>query len=219
MDLGDGSCHRSIGNNSGMKVAVNEFMRADVWCLTELFKIVFDNRFQDRQPGDQCLISVDCTDCFITEEYPFCALFWSHKFNHAAYKYEIAVCIRTGYIVWVNGPWPASVADKQIYETYLAKKLGKDEKVAADSGYSGCTNVVQPEVAKTWIQKKQKSQANGRHETVNGRFKQFNALSNRFYHQCPIKHRSVFVSVVVLTQIDFELNGTTFPVQIDGDFK
>ena len=126
--------------------------------------------------------------------------------------------INTGYIVWVNGPWPAAIADKIIYNQFLSTKLTEGETVAADNGYHGCPQAVQPAVGQTWLQKKQKSQANGRHETINGRLKQFAALDNRFRELDAEKHRSVFVAITVLTQIDFELQRTTFDVKVGGNF-
>jgi hypothetical protein len=58
----------------------------------------------------------------------------SHKSQGAGYRYEMGVCIQTGDIVWVNGPfkcgdWP----DINIFRCGLKGRLAPGEKVEADS--------------------------------------------------------------------------------------
>ena len=58
-------------------------------------------------PGQRCKITVDGTDFRIQEPSPFDPKWYSHKFRGPGLRYEIGVCIKTGWIVWVNGPFPA----------------------------------------------------------------------------------------------------------------
>ena len=49
--------------------------------------------------------SVDCTDCRIHELTSFEFKCYSHKFHGAGVRYEIAICIVTSYIVWINAAY------------------------------------------------------------------------------------------------------------------
>ena len=112
-----------------------------------------NNRLKNDQEGDQTFITVDCTDCPIEEPHPFCHVYFSHKYRGPAYKYEVAVSIRGGDIVWVSGPWPGAISDKEIFSFHLAKYLGDDEKAEADNGYRNTDKAVTPEVAQTYQRK------------------------------------------------------------------
>jgi hypothetical protein len=51
-------------------------------------------------------------------------------------RYEIGICIKTGDILWVNGPFMCgSWLDIKIYRRDLKQKLRVGEMVEADSGY------------------------------------------------------------------------------------
>lgn len=64
--------------------------------------------------------------------------FRSHKFKHAGLRYEIAVCILTGDIVWVIGPFPCGAwPDISIFRFALKYLLDENERVEADDGYIG----------------------------------------------------------------------------------
>ena len=62
----------------------------------------------------------------------------SHKFNHSGVRYKVAVCIQTGYIVWINGPYACgSYPDKKIFAEWLKQELEPRERVEVDRGYTG----------------------------------------------------------------------------------
>ena len=83
-------------------------------------------------------MSVDGTDCTIKEPYPFDTQFFSEKLNGPGYKYEIAICIATASIVWINGPFKAGKNDVTIFdEDGLKDALCDDECVEVDQGYKG----------------------------------------------------------------------------------
>ncbi|CAB9515430.1 unknown protein [Seminavis robusta] len=100
----------------------------------ECHVIIWENQLKlDR--GNDCLTSVDCTDCRIPNHGPD---FASHKFNKSGLRYEIALCILTGDVVWLNGPfecgkWP----DISIFQSALLGMLADNERVEADDGYVG----------------------------------------------------------------------------------
>ena len=55
--------------------------------------------------GGSCLVMVDGTDFWICEPKLFTKDFYSHKFVKAGLCHEVGVCIQTGLIVWINGPF------------------------------------------------------------------------------------------------------------------
>lgn len=59
--------------------------------------------------GNQALVTVDGTD--MPCEMLFDKRFYSHKFNGNGVRYEVGVCIATGDIVWISGPFRCGVND------------------------------------------------------------------------------------------------------------
>ena len=86
------------------------------------FQLKWENRrtIQSRNVS----ISVDGTDCRICEPSPFSSKWYSHKFNGPGLRYEVAVSISTGHLVWAYGPFPCgSHPDISIFKLRLAEKL------------------------------------------------------------------------------------------------
>ena len=205
--------YKNESASSGMVGGVSEkTFRHHVWIVLAAIDkrksvvIHLNNRFKNRN-GSQCLLSVDGTDFKINEPRPFSRLWYSHKFNHAALRYEVAICIQTGEIVWINGPFAAGAwPDLNIFRGWLKKYLLPGERVEADNGYQGDDMIDGPEdLASNMGQYMSKFIVRARHETVNARFKQFNALQQTFHHSKD-KHEYVFNSVAVITQLAI-LNG------------
>ena len=150
-------------------------------------------------------MTVDGTDFQIYEPTPFSKKWYSHKFAGAGLRYEVAVCIQTGDIVWFNGPFPCgSWPDLKIFRSGLKEKLLHGEMVEADRGYRGePTKVRTPNDYVSQTDKKAKKRARARHETINRRLKQFGCLRQMFRHGVE-KHKAVFAAVAVCTQLCFE---------------
>jgi hypothetical protein len=74
-------------------------------------------------------------------------------------KYEIGVCIKTGHIVWVNGPFPASHNDDSIFKDTLASNLFADDEegVEVDAGCKGHDKFKTPRVATSRADQMEKS--------------------------------------------------------------
>lgn len=150
--------------------------------------------------GNICLVSVDGTDFRILNWKPFWTGWYSHKFHGPGVRYEVAVCILTGHIVWINGPFPCGrYADITIFRRDLIHELEDNEKVEADKGYRGEPNFIVTPQEDNLVQ----SAVRGRHETVNKRFKQFGCLYQTFRHGLQ-KHFFCFNAVVALTQLAIE---------------
>ena len=187
--------------------------------------ISLDNRFGglDGEAHTNCFMSVDGTDCPIYEPWPFNPKMYSEKFNGPAVKYELGVCLKTGWIVWVNGPFRGGLGDKTIFKDGLATLLFEEEGVEVDKGYTGDDRFKTPGIGLTSQKRKMKSNARSQHEAVNGRLKQFNVLSTHFRHMKPNKevmmqkHKLCFHAVVVITQLKFQSGATVFADQLDYD--
>jgi len=162
--------------------------------------------------GEICLISVDGTDCPIEEPKPFNRKWYSHKFKGPGLRYEIGVCIRTGYIVWINGPFPCGGwPDLRIFRYLLKTLLGPSECVVADKGYKGDLRVHTSLRAKDDNHKKAMSNVRARHETVNGRIKMWNCTSTAFRHDLA-KHHICFHAVTAITQLEIQEGRLLFQV-------
>jgi hypothetical protein len=176
-----------------------------------LTQVKWSNRNRGRK-NRTCRVTVDGTDFAIREPRPFSKKWYSHKLHGPAIRYEIAVCIQTGDIMWGNGPFAAGLwPDQKIFKTYLAERLAPGEMVEVDGGYGGPL-VRQPTDYVSKADKDAKDNARARHETINRYFKQWSILHDKFRH--PLKrHKKVCKAVVAITQISIE-EGFLQPFQI-----
>jgi hypothetical protein len=122
--------------------------------------IILGNKFDGlgSEISIRYFISVDGTDCPVNEPWPFLEEMWSKKFNGPGLEYEVAVCIKTGHIVWTNGPFIASTNDGTIFRFhgFIGDAITVDEGVEVDSGYLGDNRFMQPHVGLTSKDRKQK---------------------------------------------------------------
>jgi DDE superfamily endonuclease len=160
--------------------------------------------------GSIAKITVDGTDCPIQEPSVFSGRWYSHKFKGPGLRYEVGVCIQTGWIVWKNGPYPCgSFPDIRIARDWLYKELRTDERYIADAGYrdggqhsitpSGYNNEFEYMAAKV----------RARHENINARIKIFNILSTPFRNELN-KHGWCFHAIINMLQLEME---TTRPMR------
>jgi hypothetical protein len=99
--------------------------------------ICWENRLKG-DVGEVCKTVVDGTDFEIFEPSPFLSIWKSHKFKGPGLRYEVATCIQTGDIVWINGPFPCGkYPDLTIFRLGLLHMLEDGEMVEADAGYRG----------------------------------------------------------------------------------
>ena len=120
---------------------------------------------------------------------------YSHKFHGPGLRYEIGICILTGHIVWVHGGLPCGEwSDLRLARDAFIHRLQPHEKALADKGYKDQHYFENP----GGDQRKKRILA--RHETVNGRIKQFCCMKDRFRHALFL-HPCFFHSVVNLTQL------------------
>ena len=143
--------------------------------------IDFENRHMDADPNQVCKITVDGTDFWIYKPIPFDRKWFSHKINGPAVRYEVGVCIKTGWIVWINGPFPAGKwPDGNIACLSLVHFLDAAGEYygAADGGYSDGHRFASTPNGLNDYEQRTKGLARACHETVNRRFKIFGCLSH-----------------------------------------
>lgn len=159
------------------------------------FDFTFTGKMREsfKNSNGNVLVTLDGTDCRIREPTPFSKKWYSHKFKAAEVRYEIGISIVEAEIVWANGGVPCG----EWNDLKLAKELylhfAKNEITLADKGYRLAGKFKQPSNAC-------EKRLLARHETVNGRLKEFVILSERFRHPLN-KHPLVFHAVVNVVQV------------------
>ena len=182
-------------------------------------QIKWENRLR-KDKGRSCKTYHDGVDCRINSpakkdkkkgKYPFDECWYGHKFKKAGLRYGIATCIQTGEIVLVQGPFPAGAwPDQKIYTQHVVPKLSPGEKVEADRGYRHPT-IRRPENFDCRSEKKAKGAVAGRHETINGRLKNFASLDERYRHDIK-EHKYYFYTACVMYNLMHRQYGPTFDV-------
>ena len=171
-----------------------------------IVKIFFDRRLENDN-GSICKMSVDGTDFLIYEPRPFSGMWKSHKFEQSGLRYEIGLCIQTGLIAWIHGPFPAGRwNDIKIFRYKLKHTLPPGERVECDNEYKGEFAKIDLPLeclGKDGMQKRIKDLVRARHKNLNRRYKQFGCLKQCFRH--PIqKHVVVFSAISAVVQISLE---------------
>jgi len=162
---------------------------------------------------------VDGVHCQINEpQHPTLSKnpkYYSHKFHQAGLNYELGLSIFENKLVWLKGPSGSGKPDITFFRKKgLKKKItkGKGMKVIGDNGYRGERGVVStPNAHDPEELRKFKSRARARHESFNGRIKNFRCLDVRFRHGIA-KHKMVFEAVCVIVQYQLENGSPLFDV-------
>lgn len=178
--------------------------------LTELAltQILWSNRHKYDVWDTKAKITVDGTDfrIFPPNDGDNRTSWYSHKFKGPAVRYEVAVSIHSGDIVWTSGPWRAGCyPDITIFRKggLKQKLLAANEKAEADLGYRGePVTISLPDDGQECLFGAKKK-ARMRHETVNKRFKNWACMAERFRHGVAY-HHECFMAIVVLTQFAIE---------------
>jgi hypothetical protein len=139
----------------------------------------------------------------------------SKKFNHGAMKYEIAMSVFEPRCVWIYGPHRGAKHDLTIFREQLKGKIKPWKKVIADSGYVSSQPdeimLCPPNTMDSKELAKFKSRARLRHETFNGRLKDYLILSQTYRHSRD-HHRSVVYAVAATIQYEMNNGAPIFDV-------
>jgi hypothetical protein len=184
-------------------------------------KIVWDDTMDD--PTSQIyIVTVDGTDFKVWEKkhptLPYDKAQFSHKLNHGALKYEIAVDVYRSKVVWINGPHRGGKHDKVIFhEGGLNRKIRPGKVAITDRVYGAADHpgnnakLALPNPMDDQELANFKARARCRHETFNGRLKFFEALSQTFHHSLK-NHVHVFEAICVIVQYQMDNGGELFQV-------
>lgn len=159
-------------------------------------------------------MTVDGTDFHVGKpDCPIKGRWKSHKFKGAGLWCEIAICIQTGNVVWINGPFPAGECpDFKIFHLCLQKMLLEGEMVETDDG---CAVFGRP-IERCCLAKMDtdvfhvaRAQARACHEAINARLKSFKVLNDRIFCHDISFHGTCLHAVALLVQMQME---TTHPI-------
>ena len=166
------------------------------------------------------IVSVDGVHCRTDERrdhplFPMNRARYSQKYKHAGLTYEIGVAVYEQKIVWVNGPYQAGTNDLSMLRQgkpdgsgSILDKVQPGKMLVLDRGYQTSRPTEQPKMAfKSNDDPPElcevKARTMCRHETVNGRIKQFKFASETFRHSDP-QHGIGFMATCVLVQCQLD---------------
>jgi DDE superfamily endonuclease len=210
---------------------------------TAVSKTVWPNKLTDAHANDSTmpifLYSVDGVHCRANEpSHPTLSKntkMFSHKFNQAAFSYELAISVYHNALIWMNGPFMGSKHDVTIFrQDGLKDRTPTGKRDIADNGYKGEKNILLtlnthdpaelrkfkvscfllPPLLAFWKFSLNlltplagwQERVKARHETFNGRIKNFAWLDDWFRHGMD-KHKICFEAVCVIVQYQLE-NGS-----------
>jgi hypothetical protein len=81
------------------------------------------------------------------------------------------MCIQTGWTVWVNGPFPAGLPDRNIAREWINQELKDGELYLADGGHTDGHQHAMNATGEENYDQHMKKVASARHKAVNGWFK------------------------------------------------
>ncbi len=182
--------------------------------------IHWSRRFRNAPKDDVwCFVTVDGTDFRMGEPTPFSSKWKSHKAKGASIKYEVAVSIYSGDIVWIYGPHEGSKNDLTVFREQLQHMLEHEEMIEADAGYGavgravGTDGIIRSKNDYLSIaEMMEKAEIRARHETVNRRFKVWQILKQEFRNNKKL-HQYVFYAAAVMTQMSIDSGNVLFSVE------
>ena len=163
-------------------------------------------------------MSVDGTDFKINEPTPFSDKWYCYKVNHAGLRYEVGICIQTGWIVWINGPYaPGFWTDINISRDGIQDALACDELFLADGIYQDSNGWCLTPTGENNQDQYMKAVARCRHEVVNGYLKNFKVLRECFQHH-RTKHGRILWAVANIVQAEIKIHGAPFELHYDDNY-
>ena len=109
------------------------------------------------------------------------------------------------------------MSDLRIFRQGLKQHLLPFERVITDSGYQGDHKCKLPKEGNCKRQRKAMGSLRARHETINGRLKNWGCLNEVWRHHQD-KHEIAFKAVLVITQIELIKRDPLFDVKFKDPF-
>lgn len=152
-------------------------------------KINWESRMDLSVAGQTCFTSLDGVDFKILEPSPFSPVWFSHKFRSAGLRYELALNVRTGFMVWVNGGYPCGMySDLRLAREAFVLFLNDGERSLADKVYKDHKYFILPNTYNT----KQHNLIMARHEIQ---------ILKQEFRNAIHKHPMVVHAVANITQV------------------
>ena len=193
-----------------------QWLFVEAIAILECDVILWENRRVNDILND-ALTSVDGTDFKAPNFKPFWKGWFSHKFRHGGVRWEVALCLRTGKIVWIHGPFPCGRwPDLKIFRHSMILHLEDGQKVEADDGYKGDpTKTLTPHNnTRNPNDAEYRQYTRCRQETINARFKSWKCLDEQLRHSLA-RHSQMFRAVAVISQLAVESGEPLFQIDYD----
>ena len=119
--------------------------------------------------------------------------------------------------MWIQGPYPAGkYTDIKFFNKVLRNFLEPGERVEADEGYRGHPDKIKcpGNDMNPAENRAMQGRVRARHETLNGRLKNWGILSQVYRHDI-MRHGDVFRACAVLTQLTVENGEPLFEVEYE----
>jgi hypothetical protein len=219
------SAEADLAKDAGPNGAVDEkTFRTWAWDVIEAIALLEPSVivWENRRVGDimnDALISVDGTDTEQRKKRPFWKGWYSHKLNGAGTRWEVGVCLITGVVVWIHGPFPCGRwNDLTIFRHAMLSHLDDGEKVEADDGYKAeFTKTLTPaNNSRTASDATLRQRNRNRHETINKRLKDWKCLNSPCKHDLA-KHSAMFRVVLVICQLAIESGESLFHLDYNDE--
>ena len=185
------------------------------------YKVIWPTETYNDPNSQIFIITVDGVDFKVTENrrhplFPIDTGEYSQKFAHAAFKYEIGIDCFTGKIFWLNGPFRAGMHDRTIYNMGLKDIIPEGKMVVCDRVYRSKVkkendSLSIPSLCDSKKLANFKIRLRCRHETFNGRIKNFASLSHTYHHDRS-KHIAVFEAVCLMVIYQLENGNPLFTI-------
>jgi hypothetical protein len=183
-------------------------------------KIVWKERW-DNPNSETYIITVDGVHCRIREpghdQWSKNPQYYSHKNKCAGFNYELGISIYENSLVWIAGSFMSSKHDLRTFrEDGLADMIPAGKKAITDQGYRGdLVGVGKPVATRSSHDSEAlrsfKGRASARHESFNGRIKNFDVLASTFRHKKEL-HVVAFTACCVIVQYQMEYGSPLFSV-------
>ena len=141
---------------------------------------------------------------------------FSYKNHAAGLSYELVLSLWNSKIIWMSGPYLASVHDTKILALGgLRDKMRSlnNRRLIADNGYKGHDDFIsRPNSRDSKVVSKLKSRARARQEVLNAKIKTFRCVDSARFRHGQDKFKLCFEAAAVLTQYKMELGEPLFHV-------